>query len=254
MRQQQRVMIGAEQVSQQQIQLTAQQWHYLSRVLRLGIGDRFIAIVAGEWWEAELTQALQAVRLTQVPIQTELPQPVVLMAAPSKGNGFEDVIRQATELGVTQIVPVLSDRTLLQPSAAKQQRWQRIATEAAEQCQRQVVPILEPPQPFSIALHLMQPEPDCPSQLLIAVTDRMAPPLWTYPLQGSQLRVIILTGPEGGWTPTEVQTAVQQGYQPISLGPRILRAVTAPVIALAIIAARLESFQPVEHQVPPIYD
>lgn len=243
MRQLQRVIIQPEQVNQALINLTPEQWHYLSRVLRLGAGDRFIAVVAGQWWEAELSAGAQASCLRSVPIQTELPRSVVLMAAPPKGNGFDEVIRQATELGVTQIVPVLSDRTLLQPSTSRQERWQRIATEAAEQSQRQRVPALEPPQLLLTALGLPQRWQDGPYQRFIAVTDRMAPLLWTYPLKHAQPSIVILTGPEGGWTPLEVEAAMQQGYQPVSLGPRILRAVTAPLVALSLIAARLECSQ-----------
>ncbi|MEB3336403.1 MAG: RsmE family RNA methyltransferase, partial [Leptolyngbyaceae bacterium] len=145
----QRLAIAPTQIQAQQIILTADQQHYLSRVLRLRDGDLFIAMNGqGQWWLVELQGQSSEVRghiLESIAVETELPATITLLVALPKGNGLDEVVRQATELGVTCIMPVISDRTLLQPSPQKLERWRRIAQEAAEQSERQVVPtILEP--------------------------------------------------------------------------------------------------------------
>lgn len=232
----QRLAIATTQVQGQQIELKPDQHHYLTRVLRLKSGDRFIAILeSGQWWLAELhPEGGQAELLELIPVQTELPTPVTLMAALPKGNGFDEVVRCCTELGVTRIVPLLSERTLLQPSANKLERWRRIILEAAEQSQRQVIPELSPPLAFDQAMQAS------PLRGYICVTDPTAPALLQCLPADNPNEITVVIGPEGGWTAAEQAQAIAAGYQPVSLGRRVLRAVTAPVAALAIIAAKLE--------------
>jgi 16S rRNA (uracil1498-N3)-methyltransferase len=234
----QRLVIAPEQVHQQELRLSPQQNHYLYRVLRLQSGQQFIALIQGEWWLTELrAEGAPAQRLEQLHPQTELPTPVTLMAALPKGNGFEGVISQATELGVSNIVPLLSERTLLQPSANKLDRWQRLAQEAAEQSLRQVVPTLHPPVGFKEATQALSKEDGRAAYL--CVLDATAPHLG-HVLDPRNNQITILTGPEGGWSPAEQALALSLGITPVSLGARVLRAVTAPLAALAIIAAKLE--------------
>ena len=134
MTQLQRLVITDAQIDQQQILLTIEQQHYLSRVLRLRSGDQFIAMNGqGQGWLASLVSD-RAHILESIHAQSELPISVTLVLALPKGNGLDEVVRQTTELGVTCIAPVISERTLLNPSANKLERWRRIAQEAAEQC------------------------------------------------------------------------------------------------------------------------
>ena len=88
----------------------------------------------------------------EIAVNRELPAAVTLIAALPKGNAFDEVVRQAAELGVATIVPVTSDRTLLKPSAQKVDRWRRIAAEAAEQSERQIVPTVVEPVSFDWAV------------------------------------------------------------------------------------------------------
>lgn len=239
MAQLQRVAIAPSQLQNQLIVLTVEQQHYLSTVLRLRQGDRFIAMNGqGQRWLAELQAESEAQILETIKAQTELPVAVTLMAALPK-SGFDEVVRQATELGVTCIAPILSQRSLLNPSSQKLQRWRRIAQEAAEQSERQIVPSVLDPVTFSDSIQ----EHHQSNQLVqryLCVARRSAPHLLTC-LQVAPQSVWIMTGPEGGWTEAEVEQAIAAGYQPVSLGQRILRAVTAPLTALALVAARLES-------------
>jgi 16S rRNA (uracil1498-N3)-methyltransferase len=150
----QRITIEASQLQGQSISLRSDQVHYLTRVLRLKAGDRFIAQTGlGQQWLAALSdggafpgnRTAEAVVLEAMAVIPIAAPPLRLIAALPKGNGFDQVVRQSTELGATHIYPVLSDRTLLKPSDHKLTRWRRIAQEAAEQSERPDVPeIFEP--------------------------------------------------------------------------------------------------------------
>jgi len=296
MSQLQRIAIAQAQIQGQQILLTAEQQHYLMRVLRLKIGDRFIVIdPQGGWWLSVLQSQyglgvspsiVTGVEdnglyygqiLEPIAIATELPATVSLIVAMPKGNGLEEIVRQTTELGVSAIYPVMSDRSLLKPSPQKIQRWRRIAQEAAEQSERAKVPTIFEPIAFSECLGQISQascrgeQPFAPTltqensggsdtplikgggggsdskkykYICVARGDR---PHLLKTLQGSDLKseenpqIAIATGPEGGWTTTEVEQAIAAGFQPISLGDRILKAVTAPIVALSLVAAYLES-------------
>jgi 16S rRNA (uracil1498-N3)-methyltransferase len=257
MTQLQRIAIAPSQFQDSQILLTPQQLHYLGRVLRLREGDLFIAMDGlGKWWLAQLTTE-QAQILETLSVQTELLVSITLIAALPKGSGFDEVVRCCTELGVTCIAPVISDRTLLNPSPQKLERWRRIAAEAAEQSERAFVPtILEPVDFMSMVKsqesmvnshqyiceargnypHLKDCLPNKARHLLQA----------GEPVQcsGSQMTndqgLIIATGPEGGWTEKELEIAIASSFQPVSLGRRILRAVTAPIVALSLVTAACE--------------
>ncbi|MBP0012636.1 MAG: 16S rRNA (uracil(1498)-N(3))-methyltransferase [Roseofilum sp. SBFL] len=233
MTQWQRVAIAPEQLDNDIIRLTPQQQHYLYRVLRLQPGDRFIALIQPEWWLSELCDLETAQRLEMIPMQTELAIAITLMVALPK-NGFEEIIRCCTELGVMEIMPVITDRTLLKPRPQKLERWRRIATESAEQCERQHIPTIADPLSFTQAMQTPHIHP------YLAVTRISVPHLLTLPLPSPSETILIATGPEGGWTPQEVEEATIAGFQPISLGQRILRAVTAPIVALSLLAGHYE--------------
>ncbi|MEG5062076.1 16S rRNA (uracil(1498)-N(3))-methyltransferase [Microcoleus sp. B3-A4] len=252
----QRLAVTAAQICDRKIDLTREQQHYLNRVLRLQAGDRFIAMDGrGHWWlavlEAQETGLIASIT-EEIAVNRELPVEVTLMAALPKGNGFDEVVRQATELGVASIVPVTSDRTLLKPSDQKVDRWRRIAAEAAEQSERQIVPTILEPVSFELAVK------DCGQKyrfICVARGDNrhlsdcligsFAPPFVGAvppcpPPAGGELSIVIAVGPEGGWTEGEVKRAIEFGFEAVSLGSRILRAVTAPIVALSLVGAAFE--------------
>jgi len=243
----QRLAIAPTQIQDDRVCLTRQQQHYLGRVLRLQAGDRFIAMNGqGTWWLCELLTTETAKILESIPVQTELPVAVTLMVALPKGNGFDDVVRCCTELGVSCIIPVVSDRTLLKPSPQKLSRWQRLAAEAAEQSERQILPRVLEPVAFTTLLSSFTAAASENNLLTkerkyICVARGDSPHLLDSLQDCSQEKIVIATGPEGGWTEAEVARAIGCGFQPVSLGRRILRAVTAPIAALSIVAAVWES-------------
>jgi 16S rRNA (uracil1498-N3)-methyltransferase len=234
MSQLQRITINPSQLQETQLLLTPQQQHYLLRVLRSRDGDKFIAMDGiSKWWLAQLIGE-QGQILEPLEVTTELPVSITLMVALPKGNGCDDIVRCSTELGVTCILPILSDRTLLKPSPQKLERWRRIALEAAEQSERAFVPTILEPVAFSTAIN------ECASLDRYICEARGNYPHLTTVSNKFSSEIIIAIGPEGGWTDQELEIAIKSGFQPISLGRRILRAVTAPIVALSLIAAACE--------------
>lgn len=236
MSQLQRITINPQQLQENQLLLTPQQQHYLLRVLRLRDGDQFIAMNGmGKWWLTKL-QGTQGEIVEILEVKTELPVSITLMMALPKGNGFDEVIRCCTELGVTSIAPVLSDRSLLNPSPQKLERWQRIASESAEQSERAVIPTILEPVAFKTAIN-----ENTASHSYICEARGDYPHLKQVINNANTAReIIIAIGPEGGWTDQELEIAVKSGFVAISLGCRILRAVTAPIVAISLIAANFE--------------
>jgi 16S rRNA (uracil1498-N3)-methyltransferase len=232
-----RLAIEPTQQDGKQLSLTPQQQHYLQRVLRLREGDCFVALDGcGQSWIAQLCDP-GAILLSPLSEARELSVPVTLIAALPKGGGFEEIVRGCTELGVTAIIPVISDRTLLKPSPHKWERWRKIAAEAAEQSERQIIPAIA--QPMSWTEAIAAPD-NGKSDCYICVTRHPATHLLTHLQNRSPQPTVIATGPEGGWTEAEVEEAIALGFQPATLGCRILRSVTAPVAALSLVAGAIE--------------
>ncbi|MGB3514292.1 MAG: 16S rRNA (uracil(1498)-N(3))-methyltransferase [Microcoleaceae cyanobacterium] len=249
----QRLAIAPSQINQYNVNLTPDQQHYLGRVLRLSPGDKFILMDGnGHWWLSTLKldtskkTELTAIIEEEIYIKNELPIELTLISALPKGNSFDEIIRHSTELGVAHILPVISSRTLLKPSPQKLQRWQKIAREAAEQSERQIVPIIREAIKYSTALSLFQNQNLSNYHIsnyhkYICVARNNYPHLLQSLLANQQPEsIVIAIGPEGGWTNTEIEAAIATGFQAVSMGKRILRAVTAPLAALSLIAATLE--------------
>jgi 16S rRNA (uracil1498-N3)-methyltransferase len=244
--------------------LTFEQKHYLCHVLRLETGAEFIALNGmGHCWLAQVeADGTQARILSEISDRFESDDPemeICLAIAMPKGNTIESAIRQAAELGVRQILPLWSDRTVVRPNtplgSQKLERWQRIAQEATELSWQTYVPQIV--SPLSFHDFIAEDRPNNQPKLLCVTHD--APHLlaylnYNYPID-AQIKddqskddqfirsksILIATGAEGGWTQPEEAHAIAHGWQPVSLGDRILSAITAPVVALAIIRAALEA-------------
>lgn len=266
----QRITISPQQQQGLLLILQPDQIHYLVRVLRLKAGDRFIAQNGqGQQWLAVLGEQSDRAQILESMISTKQPSaPIRLIAALPKGNGFDQVVRQTTELGVTHIYPVITERTLLKPSSNKLTRWRRIAEEASEQSERVTVPEISEPAGFQLCIEhppwegSANPSFEDPNGELRylcvarAVSEQVSeqtpehtphqtPHLLAHLLTHQRadlapvnLRSVILAiGPEGGWTAGEITVAIAHGYKPVSLGSVILRAVTAPLTALSLVTA-----------------
>jgi 16S rRNA (uracil1498-N3)-methyltransferase len=250
----QRLVLSPQQVCQGlevgKVSLTPEQRHYLAHVLRLTGGDSFLAIAQQEqqWWQMCLSADLQWGMISgTVPNLRELTVDVQLAIALPKGAVMDQIIPAVSQLGVSRVIPIYSDRTILQPkhplSSHKLQRWQRLAEEASELSLRSVVPQICPPVPFAQLIT------QCTSShRYIAVTQpaQHLLTLWhkqfATALPAAIDQVTIATGCEGGWTEQEMALAQQNGFVAVSLGDRILSASTAPVVALALINGVIESY------------
>ncbi|MGB3138905.1 MAG: 16S rRNA (uracil(1498)-N(3))-methyltransferase [Nodosilinea sp.] len=231
----QRLVIEPDQVAAEQLRLSHTQQHYLYRVLRLRAGQQFVALDGqGRQWIATLAAESDLAAIAPAPLSPQaVSAPVTLAIALPKGNGFDDVVRQTTELGVATLQPILSDRTLHQPNPKKLERWHRIAAEATEQSERLLLPKILPPTAWSDYLAQVTE-----GHRWICVARGGAPHLLEAAQTSDAHRpAAIATGPEGGWTEAEVEIAIAAGFQPVSLGNHILRAVTAPLAALALATA-----------------
>jgi 16S rRNA (uracil1498-N3)-methyltransferase len=255
---QQLQQIQAGSLSALTFTLTSEQQNYLYKVLRLKAGGEFIALSGqGDCWRAVLADNLGQVQILEViPPNSDLKLDVTLAIAMPKGNGIESIIRQATELGVSRIMPLWSDRTIVRPhtnlGAAKLKRWLKIAQEICEQSCQTYVPEICEPQTFADVVPRFKVDNDQISSQInkyICVTTKPSPHLLNSLIKStdtstkvvSPTKIVILTGAEGGWTEAETALALAYNFQPVSLGDRILAAVTAPVVALSIVTAVIES-------------
>jgi 16S rRNA (uracil1498-N3)-methyltransferase len=227
--------------------LTGEQAAHLSRVLRAQPGME-CDIVAGDrvWRGVIATVSDETVRFTLLAeVEAEPALPVTILLAIFKFDRMEWIFEKATELGAERFVPVIarrSEKHLVQAAAARVERWRRIVREAAKQSRRSGVPTVEDAVPMKIAAHDKAAEPGM--NLLLAEQERattlyaaVQPRLRLAPLQNAAVHLAI--GPEGGWTVEEDTLFVSEGWTRVSLGPRILRAETAGISAMAVVAALL---------------
>jgi 16S rRNA (uracil1498-N3)-methyltransferase len=231
-----RLVFALDRQIADRVSLTRKQQHYLKRVLRLQNGDRFMAMNGrGKTWLAEIDED-DARLLSLIDLKTELSVNLTLITALPKSNGYEDILRCGTELGVSQFIPVFSDRSLLKPSLNKVNRWRKIVTEAAEQAEREIVPLIIEPLPYQQAItELISSQSD----RYICVARGTLPSLKNCLATSPQPEIIIATGAEGGWTETEIELAQFHQFQAVSLGKSILRAITAPIVAATLVSTIL---------------
>jgi 16S rRNA (uracil1498-N3)-methyltransferase len=177
-------------------------------------------------------------------VQTEPALPVTLLLSIFKFDRMEWAIEKTTELGVAAIAPMTarrSEKHLAQAAPARVERWRRVAVEAAKQARRVDVPRIHDPEPLKTAIRreaqavrLVLAEQERSTTLHRAVAD-------TLMAAGDDTPMIRLAiGPEGGWAPEEEGAFDGESWKPVSMGPRILRAETAAISAMAVLAALME--------------
>ena len=241
--------IGLEQAGWL-VELEPAEAHYVARVLRFRRGDR-LALINGEGqlWTATVEQP--AVLKLEQPLDQPLerasrPSPAITLAMAVPKRDTELVWRMATELGASQLQPLLANRGVVRGELPLE-RWRTIVREATEQCERLWLPQLaEPvealawlsspgPGPALLATTRQAALPTLPELLPSLLQERLPNPTDQNP---SELRLAI--GPEGGWSSEEEEAALAAGWQPMSLGSSILRTSTAAVAGLAWLALGAE--------------
>ncbi len=225
-------------------ELDAATAHYLGSVLRLrpGATVRLFNAQDGEWEAVLLALDRKAARLRiQRLLRAAQEDPVAdiwLVFAPVKRAANEWLVEKATELGVRRIVPVITQRS--QTRRINQTRWQAIAREAAEQCERLSVPEIAELSDLATALAHWPGE----RRLYVAVERAELPHLAARLASAERKNVplALLIGPEGGWSCEDLRVIeTQDAVCPISLGPRILRAETAALFGLGLLVAHWDA-------------
>ena len=215
--------------------------HHLLRVLRLAAGDE-IAIFDGRGREftARIDRVSgQTVALTlREPVTTPARAVQIALAqAVLKGQGMDDVVRDAVMMGVSRIVPLVTAHTVAHKAASGHgaERWRRVALASAKQSRTARLPDVTEPMPFGnwVGTAFSRPglllvEPSVPAVQPLRVRELASAP------QPQSATLII--GPEGGWSPEEVRSALEAGCTPVTLGPLTLRAESAALAALAAVS------------------
>lgn len=229
----QRLYVEAALWAGAEIALSPEQAHRLARVLRLRPGAPIALFNAADGeWRAQILQIDRSAAVARVEAQIRAPVPepgLTLLFAPLRGGRTELVVEKATELGVAAIQPVLCAHAVA--DKVKPEKLRAIGIEAAEQCERLSVPDIRPLAPLFCALA------GWPADRPLAVCAERADVAPLAALAGRAAGVLI--GPEGGFAPMELDRLRALDFvHPASLGPRILRAETAALAALAILGAR----------------
>ncbi len=226
--------------------LVGEQAEHMTRVLRAQPGMEADVVAGGHVFHAQVVAVARGeVRFNLIAeLEADPALPITLVLAVYKFDHMEWAIEKATELGVAAVAPVIARRTEKHLAAAagkRAERWRRIAHEAAQQSRRTDVPLIFDPTPLaarvraaSEATRIVLAEQERTTTLRHALDEAMA-------AAGSEMpKLEVAIGPEGGWAPSEEALFDANGWRAASLGPRILRAETAAIAALAVVASYLE--------------
>lgn len=171
----------------------------------------------GEKWAVRFVEELS--------VSDEGPE-IVLLAGLLKGDSFDLLLRQVTEIGVSRIVPLCCDHSVVRLDDGKAEkklaRWRKIVQEESKQCRSSAIPLLDRPCSVEQALTL-----DLPSSRFVAAIDASAPPLASLDVPSS---LVMAVGPEGDWSAGEESCLKEASFLPVYLGHRILRAFTAAAV------------------------
>jgi 16S rRNA (uracil1498-N3)-methyltransferase len=227
--------------------LKGEQAAHLIRVLRAQAGTECDVVAGDRVWRAVISgvdgDAVRFSLLSEVEAEPALR--VTLLLSVFKFDRMEWIIEKATELGAERFIPIAarrSEKHLVQAAATRVERWRRVAREAAKQSRRSDVPAVQELLPLKAAvqikatkpgLNLLLAEQERSTTLYAAMQSALLLPITEKPA------VHLAVGPEGGWTAEEESLFASAGWQPVSLGPRILRAETAGITAMAVVAALL---------------
>jgi 16S rRNA (uracil1498-N3)-methyltransferase len=234
-----RIHAAAPLVVGEEVVLPLQAGEHLTRVLRLEPGAKCTLFngLGGEY-AAELGPPGKQVRarvLSHDPVERESPLSITLLQGVARGERMDLIVQKATELGVTRIVPVLAERSVVKLDARQRERklahWQAIAVSACEQCGRNRLPEVAEAQSLGDAIAALPA--DTRRCLLAADGAESLAAAAREPAGG----IVLLIGPEGGLADNERKFARAHSFESYRLGPRILRTETAGLAALAMLQA-----------------
>lgn len=229
-----RRLFFVENVHSGYAEINGDEARHLTRVLRVEVGQKYEISDNQQLYLAEIETARKEHVVFRVLEKLQTPPPgqhVTLLAALIKFDHFEWILEKATELGVSRIVPVeaeRSERGLDRAAGKRRERWLRIILESCQQCRRPQQPLLDEPlrlvnalKTESDARFFLEENPGAPPFLNVVGTAESAS---------------LVVGPEGGWTDAERGQAATAGWTAVSLGRNVLRAETAAIAGLAVLA------------------
>ena len=229
--------------------ITGDDARHIARVMRMKENDQVIIVADKKAYVASITslgdEGVTVQVQEAVEREVELPVDVTIACGLPKGDKLDLVIQKATELGMTGFIPFEADRSIVKWEAKKwtkkQERFEKIAKEAAEQSHRTVIPhiysllsfkdLVKVSKTFDVVLICDEEEAKKSERI------RFADHIKTVYDNKS---ILLVFGPEGGLARHEVERLVENGASAVTLGPRILRAETAPLYALAAISYEYE--------------
>ncbi len=238
-----RFYIPASDWSLEDLTLYGEEAHHCVDVMRCREGDRVVVFNGtGTEAEVEILKTGKGIVTLRSNLVTQTPRPPVALQlgqAVPKGKNMDLIIQKATELGVSSIVPLLSERTVVQLDGEdlgkRRDKWQRIAIEACKQCGQNWVPEVSLP----VKVETFVDQAKAPLRLIAAISPE-ALSLKAILASREQEQtprpasVSLMIGPEGDFTPAEISIALAAGFSSLSLGPIILRSETAAIYALSI--------------------
>lgn len=229
--------------------LRGEEWHHARNVLRSEPGEKLVVFDGkGTEYLAEIVEAANKEAKLKILNKSKSPRPpyqITLAQALPKSKAMDYIIQKATELGVVEIIPVLSERSVIKLDEkdidSKIQRWMEIAIEAAKQCGLNWLPKISKPKTAKEVTELRR-------SYKLAYIGSLQPDakrLWHYipEIQSVGKETIIMIGPEGDFTPAELGFARSAGFNPLSLGPMVLRCDTAAIYAISTISYELGKAQ-----------
>ena len=239
-----RFFINTDEISGRTVKISGSDAGHIINVLRLGAGD-IISLCDGKGHEAEAViretcRGVVTADLRNDMIFDETGSNIVditLFQAVPKGDKMDFIVRKAVELGVNRVVPIVTRRTVVKidnfADYPKTNRWKRIAVEASKQCGRKVLPVVDAPASFETCMEMAGKMDLCIIPYEKTERTGLKEVLREYSPAGKSTGVII--GPEGGFEPAEIETAVSRGLKPVSLGRNVLRTETAGMVAVSIL-------------------
>jgi 16S rRNA (uracil1498-N3)-methyltransferase len=218
---------------------------HCAQVLRKHVGDHIILFDgAGNEATAEITSITTKRVDLKILERRETPAPAVsisLIQAIPKGANMEWIIEKAVELGVNDIYPVVTERTVVRldfnDSSRKQEKWQRVAIEACKQCGQNWLPEVHAPSRFPVMLGTL-PVHDLKIIAALQPDSRSLRDILKSAIR-SPRSVVVAIGPEGDFSAAEYAIARERGFEPVTLGPLVLRVETAALYAMSVIGHEL---------------
>lgn len=235
-----RYYLPADQWCSCELVLTGDEAHHCVRVLRQKVGD-YVVVFDGEGKSvrcqivsADKTRVI--LEQDQKPVIQQRGLSIHLCQAIPKAGNMELIVQKAVELGVASIQPIVSENTLVKADEKKRQKWQRIALEACKQCGQNWLPKVAPALGFNEWLASRE---KAEVEIVAALDPRSREMATVLGEHGDVNSATLLVGPEGDFEQAEYNAAIDDGFQPVSLGEIVLRVETATLYCLSVIRYEL---------------